>query len=419
MVEPASRKSRKDLTDLLHLSRAPIWSFLQKQAQPRAPRPKTPTLAPAAPRPAGTFRWILEYSPRRLLKWIWEYFSHRLGPRYPFKSYHASSSDNGIYSLEGDDDIRLALAGDWGTGTDEAAAIAELMAAFKPHYSIHLGDVYFVGDASEVDENFLGIKNPNNDYDPCCWPKGCNGSFALNGNHEMYARGIAYFERILPALGLNSNGKPAHQKASYFCLENEYWRIVALDTGYNSIGWPLIEYILQPDCALRPELIHWLRNVVRLQDDETRGIVILSHHEYYSAYDEWYPKPALQLAKFISRPVLWFWGHEHRLTIYGEFGVPGGIKALGRCIGHGGMPVELPPKKAKHSECQVEFVDHRIYENDERLKVGYNGFARMHLQANQLSVEYVDRYDTVIFSETWKTEGGVLTRVYFSEGKDL
>jgi len=56
-------------------------------------------------------------------------------------------------------------------------------------------------------------------------------------------------------------------------------------------------------------------------------------------------------------------------------------------------------------------VDHRIYENDERLKVGYNGFARMRLQANQLSIEYVDRYDAVIFSEAWKTEDGFLTRV--------
>ena len=67
------------------------------------------------------------------------------------------------------------------------------MTAFRPHYSIHLGDVYFVGDASEVDENFLGIKNRANDYAPCCWPKGHKGSFALNGNHEMYARGIAYW----------------------------------------------------------------------------------------------------------------------------------------------------------------------------------------------------------------------------------
>ena len=71
MVERTTRQSsRKDLTDLADLSRAPILSFLQKQVQPRAPRPKAATLAPAATPPAGTFRWILEYSPRRLLKWI-------------------------------------------------------------------------------------------------------------------------------------------------------------------------------------------------------------------------------------------------------------------------------------------------------------------------------------------------------------
>jgi hypothetical protein len=418
MVETTHRRSRhKDMTDLLDLSRAPILSFLRKQVQPPAPRPKPVAAAAAAPTLAERFRRILEYSPRRLLKWIVEYLSHRFGPRHPFKSYPTSGGDNGVYRLEGDDDIRIALAGDWGTGTDEAAAVADLIHAFDPHYAIHLGDVYFVGDLSEVDENFLGIKNPNNDYEPCCWPRGRKGSFALNGNHEMYARGIAYFDRMLPALGLISNGQPSQQKASYFCLENDHWRIVALDTGYNSIGLPLLEYVFQPDCALPPELIHWLRDVVRLKDDTTRGLVILSHHEYYSAFDEWYPKPARQLADFISRPVLWFWGHEHRLTIYDEFGIADGIRAFGRCIGHGGMPVELPPQQAKHSQCSVQFVDHRIYENDEGLTVGYNGFVRMRLKADKLRVEYVDRCNTVLFSETWKTDRGALTRVDFAEGK--
>ena len=43
-------------------------------------------------------------------------------------------------------EIRIALAGDWGTGTDEAAQVAALIEAWRPHYSIHLGDIYYVGD---------------------------------------------------------------------------------------------------------------------------------------------------------------------------------------------------------------------------------------------------------------------------------
>jgi hypothetical protein len=56
----------------------------------------------------------------------------------------------------------------------------------------------------------------------------------------MYARGYAYFDRMLPRLGPITNGKTHGQKASYFCLENQHWRIIALDTGYDSIGWPLL-----------------------------------------------------------------------------------------------------------------------------------------------------------------------------------
>jgi hypothetical protein len=67
--------------------------------------------------------------------------------------------------------------------------------------------MYYVGDQVEVDENFLGIrKPPANPVDPLCWPKGSQGTFALNGNHEMYARGYAYFDRMLPTLGPIVNG---------------------------------------------------------------------------------------------------------------------------------------------------------------------------------------------------------------------
>src|SRR5260370_599686 len=82
----------------------------------------------------------------------------------------------------------------------------------------------------------------------------------------------------------------ADQKASFFCLENDHWRIIALDTGYNSIGLPLLEYVFKPDCALPPELMHWLSTVVQPRPDDPRGTVLLSHHQYYSQFDQWYPK---------------------------------------------------------------------------------------------------------------------------------
>jgi hypothetical protein len=407
----APTSERKDMQDLRHLSRSTVLSYLQKQAQPRAPRRKTADLAPVR------FPILAAFAPQRLCAWLWEYFTHRIGRRHPFQSYAASDPGQGIYKLEGDNsEIRIALAGDWATGTDEANSIGTLITAFDPHYSIHLGDVYYVGDYDEVGENFLGIKNPNNSFAACLWPAGSRGSFSLNGNHEMYALGYAYFRNMLPALGLRKNGRPLGQKASFFCLENDHWRIIALDTGYNSIGWPVLEYIFQPSCALRPEQIDWLRNVVRPHKDDPRGIIILGHHQYYSRYDYWYPKQAKQLAEFIAGPVLWFWGHEHRLAIYNEFAVPGGVRAFGRCIGHGGMPVDLPPASPKHAECVVEFTDERLYPNDENLTIGFNGYAQLTVRGDQVSVRYVDVHGAVIFSEVWAVKNGALQRTQHQRG---
>jgi hypothetical protein len=404
-VPPAGISNRKDLRDLRHLPRSPLLSYLQKQSQPRAPRPDAAALAPDK-RPL-----LAAFDPRQLWKWITEYFGHRIGPRHPFLSYTKSDPDQGVYKLEGDDDeIRIALAGDWATGTDEADRIAQLITAFDPHYSIHLGDVYYVGDDDEVDESFLGIKNPENEFAPCRWPTGSRGTFALNGNHEMYALGRAYFDRILPTLGLNKDGMPLGQKASFFCLENEHWRIIALDTGYNSVGLPILEYIFQPDCALRPEQIEWLRTVMPSKNDP-RGIVVLSHHQYFSQYDSSYPKPARQLAEFVSGPVLWFWGHEHRLAIYNQFGVDDGVRAYGRCIGHGGMPVELPPSDQDNCQGIVEFIDKREFPNDENLTIGFNGFAQLSLRGNRMTVRYVDVGGMVIYSEVWVVNNGVLDRI--------
>jgi hypothetical protein len=104
------------------------------------------------------------------------------------------------------------------------------------------------------------------------------------------------------------------------------------------------------------------------------------------------------------------------MTIYGEFGLDRSIKAFGRCIGNGGMPVDLPPANPPHPECPVEFADDRVYRNDENLQIGYNGFTRLTLQGNLLSAEYVDLEGTVVFSETWRADQGTLSRTAHAKG---
>src|ERR1700733_9899565 len=214
---------RRDLQDLRNLPRSALVSYQKKHAQPHRPRSR------AEARPRLAYPSLSAFAPHRFWRWVSEYWRFRIGRRHPFLTY------------DGED--------------------AALIEAWRPHYSIHLGDVYYVGDPAEVGANFLGIPNPRYQFAPCKWPLGSEGAFALNGNHEMYARGYGYFDDILPKLGVR--GSPHGQRASYFCLENDHWRIIALDTGYNSVGAPILERFVQPDCALPAELIDWLCNVVK------------------------------------------------------------------------------------------------------------------------------------------------------------
>ena len=164
--------------------------------------------------------------------------------------------------------MRIAIAGDWGTGTQEAETIAGMMVRTKPDLTIHLGDVYYVGDQPAIEENCFGESRKG--FTGVRWEHGEQGSFALNGNHEMYANGGPYFNIFLKSLGLKNSGEP--QVASFFSLDVGAWRILAIDTGYNSVGIPILSMIpglksipaIGGDCHLEKVFIEWLRNDVKL-----------------------------------------------------------------------------------------------------------------------------------------------------------
>ena len=210
--------------------------------------------------------------------------------------------------------VRLTLAGDWGTGTDEARRSRQADGRRAPDFTIHLGDIYFVGTLAEVNEHFLGVDNPHNDFTPCAWPLGEVGSFALAGNHEMYGLGDATTSCCCP---VSASGIRGSARAGFFCLENDHWRVVGLDTALQ-----LDRLAVHRDGSrrrTRGSSRSWSNGCGMTSGSAiartTAGIVLLSHHQYFSAFDEWYVKPAQQLAEFINRPVLWFWGHEHRLAL--------------------------------------------------------------------------------------------------------
>ena len=373
---------RKNLKPLVDLSRSAEGSIASKVIAPKALG--VGSMYSSIGVRQGTYRPISAYTPSAVFQWLQSFWHYRVGKRPAFKTYQKT---NGITTMPSM--ARISLVADWGSGTNEAYEIGQNVHSYNSNYTIHLGDIYYVGDSSEVNENFLGISESQ--YEACIWPRGFDGSFVLPGNHEFYSRGISFYDQVLPSV---------NQEASYFCLENDYWRIIGLDTGYNSIGIPLLENVIQPSCGLRQEQIDWINDVVQPEKDK-RGIILLSHHQYYSAFEKAYPKAGEQLSSIIKRPVLWFWGHEHRMTVYNKY-----KNVYGRCIGHGGMPVEIIDTI---NDLKYAFTDTRLYPNDEGLSIGYNGYVNLVFNGNTLQVNYMDVHGSQVYKENVFVGNGVLS----------
>jgi hypothetical protein len=205
---------------------------------------------------------------------------------------------------------RIAVLGDWGTnlyGAPVSAATIKRDGGYE--MLLHLGDIYYSGTKSEVAERFLNA-----------WPTSAGKvSRALNGNHEMYSGGFAYYDNILAKFS---------QPSSYFAVQNDHWLLVGLDTAHA-------------DHALDDPQVRWLNSVV--QKAGARKIILFSHHQPFSRLESQGPLLQSALAELFAKKAItaWYWGHEHGCVIYDRHS-PSGL--LGRCIGHGGIPA---PRKSE------------------------------------------------------------------------
>src|SRR5262249_2169775 len=143
MAPPITQDQRqaKDLTKMRPRSAA--FSYLARAAEVVAPPNRPPES---------------QFSPKAFWEWIRSYLAYVFHPKHDFAPYVASPQ-NAVYDLvdeSGSESVRISIAGDWGTGTNEAQAVADQMNSFEPHFTIHLGDVYYVGDPPEINENCLG-----------------------------------------------------------------------------------------------------------------------------------------------------------------------------------------------------------------------------------------------------------------------
>ncbi|MGH9308811.1 MAG: metallophosphoesterase family protein [Vicinamibacterales bacterium] len=197
---------------------------------------------------------------------------------------------------------RIALFGDWGTGLYGAPVCAKSIEQSKYDVVLHLGDVYYSGTKKEMTDRFVNM-----------WPKVPGAvNRGLNGNHEMYTGGRAYFDAV------NAWG----QTSSYFALENEHWILAGLDTAYA-------------DHDLNGDQARWLQDLAA--GSPQKKLILFSHHQPFSLLDSQGPKLVRKLAPLFEskRIYAWYWGHEHHCILYQPHALYG---LRGRCVGHGGFP---------------------------------------------------------------------------------
>lgn len=221
------------------------------------------------------------------------------------------------------DEATVALLADWGTGMPDARGLLRQVASFSPDVILHLGDIYYSGTPHEVRSHFLdlfeqvfGAHRPQ--------------LFALSGNHDRYSGGEGY-RQLLEAIG---------QPASYFCLRNGYWQLIAMDTGLHDANPRALSHTMT---RLETSEAAWL--IDKIQRAERRGTVLFSHHPLFSHVsvgrdEQGRPlstNPHLHgsLASILDDVSLWLWGHEHDLLLFEPYA---GLKR-GRCIGAGAVPL--------------------------------------------------------------------------------
>jgi hypothetical protein len=300
------------------------------------------------------------------------------------------------------DNLTMVLLADWGGDNDAAKKIAAVVRAHNPDFAIHLGDIYYGGTKHEC-ELFLAMwpmrvdmADPKSAIRPA-------GSWALNGNHEMYSGGEYFFSTVLPVF---------EQKQPFFCLENANWRIIGLDTAYSGGR-------LKPQSSDDPLAAQW-NWLIDILKKGKKANIFLTHHQPVSAHhDEFADSQPLrndidELLKLdgVGDNAIfgWFFGHEHRCVLYSD----AAVKFNARLIGNGCIPHEVQREKASDPGCtEAAYFNRR--ETAPGSNTAVSSFVKLSFDGAQLLVEYVDETFTTWGSETWYSDKGRLGGIKFAE----
>ncbi len=219
---------------------------------------------------------------------------------------------------------RIAVISDWGTGEARAQRLLDAVAKQAPDVVVHLGDIYYACTSAEANAFYENVMRAFGASPPRV--------FTLCGNHDMYS-GAAPYYALLGRLG---------QPASFFCLRNAHWQILAADTGYNDFKpWQRgagATWLRDRDAGETYSELDWHKD--KLDDASGRRTMVFTHHPLFtrnSSISRMAVNAVLhrQFAAYLPEIALWMWGHEHNLLVYEPFA---GL-AKGRCVGASAVPV--------------------------------------------------------------------------------
>jgi Calcineurin-like phosphoesterase len=282
-----------------------------------------------------------------------------------------------------EDNARLVLVSDWGTGLEEAKLVAAEMRRWfaernpdrRPVHVVHLGDTYYSGTEQEVRDHILAP-----------WPvqpgeEGKFKSWALNGNHDMYSGGRGYFDLLLNDPRFSRQRTSSGVPTSWFTLRSGQWNVLGLDTAWNDhlpFGWLQGHLYGSQD-----------KQVAVAAADPERKLLLLSHHQLFTANDEDQDvgeKIQEELKETLAGPGVdvWFWGHEHDCVAYHPHE---GVRSA-RAIGHGAVPEIAEDPGGQPDYVDWRYTDFRVSKDGE--KWAKHGFAVLDLNPESITVNHVD-----------------------------
>jgi hypothetical protein len=273
------------------------------------------------------------------------------------------------------DQVKIAIAGDWGTGDwrmpsnpAPSTDVRHHIEFLRPDITIHLGDVYYAGTAEEEEHLFVNL-----------WPAGSQGSLTLCSNHEMYSGAEPYFSNALskPLFGIQ-------QERSVFVLENTNWLIVGLDSAYYSD--PQNMYL---DGSLWQGDPPWAQAVfLRREIGKEKKIILLTHHNGLSADGSTANNLWLQVMSVFPAghyPQYWYWGHYHAGIVYKPYQSTG---LSCRCSGHGAIP--WGRASVLQNSRYVTWYESRSARDPEIPQRVLNGFTMLELDGAQIQEVFYD-----------------------------